>query len=472
MDWNGTWFVTWIRDFVDDVLFEKFKVQLFLPAGVEGEPAYLAFDFAILGSVTVILGASGSKLDDVVTGFEFTGEFAEMIARGREGFAGTMREDDGVGVEVEDAFGGYFAESFSVESESCPAGGETGHEDVDVDLNGLFVVDLFVDDFDHLVVHDTQGLHDVHVVVQEFVESGGFRDAFDLTLVALLPVLAPEAVEHHFGERPPTGIFLDVLGLKLNPFLGQVLLHVLGPFVLVVTHPLGPSAGFLFHLEKGVDVGGEHGVGIGGKMPDFVHVLDDVPLIDGFLEFGGGPGANETTFFFGVDAMMTAFGQGFGLFFFYTGPTQGKGEFPATTMRKDWVVETVGRKNLTLDESKVRGDVGAARFVEDSGMSYRVEAILVGPRVEGGEVVVVDLFSLLGHVVQFDGIGATAEEGISGLESGYEFEGIDQGTDRFVVSLQFFPLALPHDDDTVPQGEQNIFFASGGFVDVAHALIV
>ena len=107
VDRNGTWFVAWIDDFIDDVLFEKFKVQLFLPTGVEGEPAYLAFDFAVFGSVPVILGASGSKLDDVVTGFEFAGEFAEMIARGREGFAGTMGEDDGVGVEVEDPFGGY-----------------------------------------------------------------------------------------------------------------------------------------------------------------------------------------------------------------------------------------------------------------------------------------------------------------------------------------------------------------------------
>ena len=105
-------------------------------------------------------------------------------------------------------------------------------------------------------------------------------------------------------------------------------------------------------------------------------------------------------------------------------------------------------------------------------MSYRVEAILVGPRVERGEVVVVDLFSLLGHVVQFDGIGATPEKGISGLESGHEFEGIDDTANGFVVSLQEFPFTLPHDDDTVPQGEQNIFFASGGFVDVAHALIV
>ena len=191
---------------------------------------------------------------------------------------------------------------------------------------------MFVDEFDHLVVHDAKGLYDVRVVVQDLVESGGFRDGFDLTLVTLLPVLAPETVEHHFGERPPTRIFLDVVGLKLDSFLVQVLLNVLGTFVLIVTHPLGPSAGFLFHLEKGVDVGGEHGVGIGRKMPYFVHVLDDVTSIDGFLEFGGGPGTNETTFFFGVDTMITTFCQGFRLFLFHALSAQGKGEFPTTTM--------------------------------------------------------------------------------------------------------------------------------------------
>ena len=105
-------------------------------------------------------------------------------------------------------------------------------------------------------------------------------------------------------------------------------------------------------------------------------------------------------------------------------------------------------------------------------MSYQVQAILVGPRVERGEVVVVNLFSLLGYVVEFDGIGVTTEKGISGLEPGYEFEGIHQGTDRLVFSLQLFPFTLPHDDDTVTQGEQSIFLTSGGFVHVAHALIV
>ena len=143
-------------------------------------------------------------------------------------------------------------------------------------------MDLFVDEFDHLVVHDTKGLHDVRFVVQEFVESSGRQDGFDLTLVTLLSVLAPETVEHHFGKRPPTRIVLDLVGLKLDSFLVQVILNVLGTFVSVVTHPLGPSTGFLF-LEKGVDVGGEHGAGIGGKMPYFVLVSNDVTLIDGFL---------------------------------------------------------------------------------------------------------------------------------------------------------------------------------------------
>ena len=200
---------------------------------------------------------------------------------------------------------------------------------------------MFVDEFDHVVVHDAKGLHDVRVVVQEFVESGWFRDGFDLTLVTLLSVLAPKTVEHHFGERPPTRICLDLVGLKLDSFLVQVILNVLATFVLIVTHPLGPSAGFLFHLEKGVDVDGEHGVGIGGKVPYFVHVSNDVTSIDGFLEFGGGPGASKTTFFFGVDTMMTTFDQGFGLFLFHAFSTKREGEFPGTTMRKDRVVEIV-----------------------------------------------------------------------------------------------------------------------------------
>ena len=65
-----------------------------------------------------------------------------------------MREDDGIGVKVEDLLGQESTQSFPGEFESGPARGETGHEDVDVDLDFLFLVHALVDHFDYLVVHD------------------------------------------------------------------------------------------------------------------------------------------------------------------------------------------------------------------------------------------------------------------------------------------------------------------------------
>ena len=50
---DDSWFVEGCSDFVDDVGLEKVKVQLGLPARVEGKSACLAFHFAVLGSVAV-----------------------------------------------------------------------------------------------------------------------------------------------------------------------------------------------------------------------------------------------------------------------------------------------------------------------------------------------------------------------------------------------------------------------------------
>ena len=77
-----------------------------------------------------------------------------MIAQGQHGLSGSMREDDGIGVEVEDLLGQEFTEALPVEFEAGPARGETGHEDVDVDLDRLFLVHALVNHFDHLIVHD------------------------------------------------------------------------------------------------------------------------------------------------------------------------------------------------------------------------------------------------------------------------------------------------------------------------------
>ena len=53
---------------------------MFLSTCVEGEPAYLTFHFSVFGLVPIILRARGSKLDDVISRFEFAGEFSEMIS--------------------------------------------------------------------------------------------------------------------------------------------------------------------------------------------------------------------------------------------------------------------------------------------------------------------------------------------------------------------------------------------------------
>ena len=75
-------FVEGYGDFVDDVGLEKVKVQLTLSSRVEGEFAYLTLHFPDFGSVPIILGTGRSKLHDVVPGFQFAGEFAEIIAGG------------------------------------------------------------------------------------------------------------------------------------------------------------------------------------------------------------------------------------------------------------------------------------------------------------------------------------------------------------------------------------------------------
>ena len=87
---------------------------------------------------------------------------------------------------------------------------------------------------------------------------------------------------------------MDLVGLEGDTFFGSVVFNVLMTLVFIVTHPIGPSAGLLFDFKERIDVRGEHVIGVTREMPDFVYVLDDVPLVDGFLQFGGRPGAHKT----------------------------------------------------------------------------------------------------------------------------------------------------------------------------------
>ena len=136
------------------------------------------------------------------------------------------------------------------------------------------------------------------------------------------------------------------------------------------------------------------------------------------------------------------------------------------------MVEVIGRKDLAFHHPKVRGEIGVSGFVDDDRMSDWVEAVFVCPRVEGCEIKVVDLLTLLDHVMQLNGIRASPEERVSWLEPGHEFERLDKLTHNVVLVLQSFPLTFPHDDHIVPLGEQGILFEDGGFVDIANGLVI
>lgn len=58
----------------------------------------------------------------------------------------------------------------SAGSRLSPAGGKTGHEEVNVDLNGICVLDVFLDHFDHFVVHYEKDLEFLTAVIQQSSE--------------------------------------------------------------------------------------------------------------------------------------------------------------------------------------------------------------------------------------------------------------------------------------------------------------
>ena len=70
------------------------------------------------------------------------------------------------------------------------------------------------------------------------------------------------------------------------------------------------------------------------------------------------------------------------------------------------MIQTVGWKDLAFHQSEIGRNVCPFGFTDDDGMTDRVQTVFVGPGVEGGEIEVIDLFSVLDRVIQFDGIGA------------------------------------------------------------------
>jgi len=112
-------------------------------------------------------------------------------------------------------------------------------------------------------------------------------------------------------------------------------------------------------------------------------------------------------------------------------------------------------------------DVLIFGFDDDLRMSYGVFAFLVDPGIERRHVDVLGFLSLghVVHVMQFDGVRATSEEGFSGLERVDDLERVYELTEIWVGFDLHVPLAFPLDVELVAVLPEKGVFLEGGLVD-------
>jgi len=189
----------------------------------------------------------------VVAWVEFIGEIAEKIPeRGLDGrIVGSLDEDDGIGVGIENPRTEMI--EGAVEMESGMAGGETGHEDIEIGRIGFAVLVHLVVDFDPFFGDGADPSHVVGTAVQEMPEIGWIDKFFDLCLVGLLPKFTPHGIQHEFSQSTLTGVFEDIGMVEDDVFAFVPSSDV---FALKVScgAVVGIPAGFFLEFEPRVDV--------------------------------------------------------------------------------------------------------------------------------------------------------------------------------------------------------------------------
>ena len=85
-----------------------------------------------------------------------------------------------------------------------------------------------------------------------------------------------------------------------------------------------------------------------------------------------------------------------------------------------------------MDEAKVLVDVRVTRGEDDFRMSFGVHRLLVDPRVQGGDIDVVNFLVGGDMMVEFDGIGTTSTESVPRLKWLDEVEFPDEGVDLWL----------------------------------------
>ena len=96
------------------------------------------------------------------------------------------------------------------------------------------------------------------------------------------------------------------------------------------------------------------------------------------------------------------------------------------------MVQFTGRQDFALDETKVLVDVRVTRGEDDFRMSFGVHRLLVDPRVQGGDIDVVNFLAGGDMMVEFDGIGTTSTESLSRFQRIDKVEFPDEGLDLWL----------------------------------------
>ena len=298
-DGGDTWLVSRRPKFIQGVLLEDLIVELGLSFGVEGETADLTFGLTAGGQVTVVFGSSGTEFDDVVAWIEFISKIAEKIPeRGLDGrIVGSLDENDGIGVGIENPWTQMI--KGSVEMESGMAGGEEGHEDIEIGRIGFAVVLHLVVNFDPFFGDGADPTHVVGIAVQEVPEFGRIDKFFDLCLVGLLPKFTPHGIQHEFSQSTLTGVFADI-GMAEDDVFAFVPSSDVFALKVSCGAVIGIPAGFFLEFEPRVDVLGKESHLCIGKTVDLMNVEQSVTFLEGHGEFGSAPRTGESALGVGV----------------------------------------------------------------------------------------------------------------------------------------------------------------------------
>ena len=139
-------------------------------------------------------------------------------------------------------------------------------------------------------------------------------------------------------------------------------------------------------------------------------------------------------------------------------------------VRQHGMVQFTWRQDSALDEAKVEVDVRVTRLGDEARM--QVDARLVHPRVQGGDIDIMDLLTAGDMMVQFDGIGTTSTEGITWVERVDEGQVSHKRLDLRGGVFEAFPLTSPHFHYVVPHRLKQADFLLGGLVHILHGPII